>query len=98
MNNTTISNKKKDQEPTEQETIVAKRTMEQHSIKKQKFSFVGDPRYSVPLKIYTKEYKALKNDDFLHTNLLDYLLKAALCDKNGIIEKSDFFLDHYHPF
>ena len=57
INNTTVSNKKKDQEPTEWETIVAKRTKEQHSMKNQKFSFVDDPFYSVPLKIAVIETK-----------------------------------------
>ena len=42
------------------------------------FYFVGDPRYSVPTKILTKEFKALKDGQELHTNFLDYLLRAAL--------------------
>ena len=62
------------------------------------FHFVGDPRYSVDLRIATKEFEALKENKELHTNLLDYLLRAALCDEKEIVHHSDFFLGSLSSF
>ena len=62
------------------------------------FHFVGDPCHSVALRIATKEFEALKEDKELRTNLLDYLLRAALCDGKEILHKSEFFLGSLSSF
>ena len=55
-------------------------------------SFVGDPRYGSAIKISREEYLRIKNNKWITTNTLDFILQGGLCHSNGDPYKTEVFL------